>query len=523
MVRIPQRLLGEALQISSGINPEKTAIIFKGQEYSYKELNSETRKLAAYLTSIGIRKGDRVAIYMNNSWHCVLAIYAITLAGGVFLIINPQTKADKLHYILTDSGARTLFAESILHNELALALKDFGGIDELILSGPEVTLPFQPDFRLQRFENIMQSDEDNPEVFPRIIPNDLAALIYTSGSTGFPKGVMMTHQNMVFTSWSLIEYLRLSEKDRILLLLPMAFDYGLYQLFMAITSGGTLIIEQSFAFPATIYKQIETLKPTVFPGVPTIYAMMIATSKKKELSFDCIEKVTNTAAKLPGEFLPELQKIFPKALIFKMYGLTECKRVCYLEPEFLELKPESVGKAIPGTEVFLMSPEGEIVPPGGTGILHIRGPHVMAGYWNKEELTNQMLKPGFIPGERILCSQDWFRMDKEGFLYFQGRTDDIIKTRGEKVSPVEIENLIYQLKGIREVAVFGMPDEVLGESIAAVITVHETASLTDKEILMHCSKHLEMFMVPQKILFLQEMPKSSNGKIDKKILKQMLS
>ena len=206
---------------------------------------------------------------------------------------------------------------------------------------------------------------------------------------------MMTHQSMVFASWSLIEYLRLSEEDRIILLLPLAFDYGLYQLLMSVTIGGSLIVEQSFTFQASVYKQMEMFKPTVFPGVPTIYAMMIATNKKTGLSFDFIKKITNTAAALPSEFIPDLKKIFPGALIFKMYGLTECKRVCYLEPELIDIKTGSVGKAIPGTEVFLLSPDGKPVPPGEKGILHIRGPHVMLGYWHKEELSREMLKTGF--------------------------------------------------------------------------------------------------------------------------------
>jgi acyl-CoA synthetase (AMP-forming)/AMP-acid ligase II len=351
----------------------------------------------------------------------------------------------------------------------------------------------------------------------------LAALIYTSGSTGFPKGVMMTHQSMVFTSWSLIEYLRLTEDERIMLVLPLAFDYGLYQLIMAITIGGTLIIEHSFNFPPTIFRQIERLKPTVFPGVPSIYAMMIATHKKTGITFDCIQKITNTAAALPEEFIADLKVIFPNALIFKMYGLTECKRVCYLEPELNDEKPNSVGKAIPGTEVFLLSPDGKRVGPGETGILHVRGPHVMAGYWNNDELSNKMLKPGLIPGERILCAHDLFRMDEDGFLYFLGRNDDIIKTRGEKVSPVEVENIIYKIDGIKEVVVIGIPDVILGESIIAFITTHDQASIIEKEIQQACMAQLEPFMVPQKIILLHEMPKSSNGKIDKTELKKFLN
>jgi acyl-coenzyme A synthetase/AMP-(fatty) acid ligase len=203
-----------------------------------------------------------------------------------------------------------------------------------------------------------------------------------------------------------------------------------------------------------------------------------------------------------------------------MYGLTECKRVCYLEPELIDAKPTSVGKAIPGTEVFLLSPEGNPVPAGEPGILHIRGPHVMRGYLNKEALTREMLKDGKLPGEKVLCSNDWFKMDEEGFLYFQGRNDDIIKTRGEKVSPVEIENIIYKINGVREVAVLGIPDVIMGESIEVFVTTHDNITLTEKDIQRECMMHLESFMVPQKVIFLEEMPKSTNGKIDKKVLKQ---
>jgi acyl-CoA synthetase (AMP-forming)/AMP-acid ligase II len=522
MTSIPQRLLGEALLFSAGNQPQKTAIISKGNEYSYLALKEGADKLARYLVRSGINKGDRVAISMENSWQTILSIYAVTLSGGVFLVINPQTKADKLQYILTDSGAKVFISSSILRHELASALQGVQCVHAVLLSGDEKQLVVAGStFELVNFEKILAGNIEQISL-PKIIPNDLAALIYTSGSTGFPKGVMMTHQSMVFTSWSLIEYLRLTEEDRIMLLLPLAFDYGLYQLLMAITVGGTLIVEQSFIFTASIYRNIEKYKPTVFPGVPTIYAMMIASAKETPLAFECIQKVTNTAAALPAEFIPDLKKIFPHALIFKMYGLTECKRVCYLEPELVDLKPTSVGKAIPGTEVFLLSTEGKPVAPGESGILHIRGPHVMLGYWKKEELSNEMLRSGSLPGERILCSNDLFKMDEEGFLYFQGRTDDIIKTRGEKVSPIEIENVIYKIDGVKEVAVIGIPDLIMGESIVAHITSHDHVELNEKEIQKECMSKLEVFMVPQKVIFLTEMPKSPNGKIDKKELKKIL-
>jgi acyl-coenzyme A synthetase/AMP-(fatty) acid ligase len=229
-------------------------------------------------------------------------------------------------------------------------------------------------------------------------------------------------------------------------------------------------------------------------------------------------RVTNTAAALPPDYVAKLRQIFPNARIFAMYGLTECKRVSFLEPEFINKKPGSVGKAIPGTEIFLLSPEGAPVRPGEPGILHVRGPHVMLGYWNNPEATAKMIKPGRLPGERVLCAQDWFVMDSDGFLYFQGRSDDIIKTRGEKVSPVEVENVLLGMPGIKEAAVIGIPDENLGQAIKAFVLPEENTALSASAIKQYCAARLENFMVPQHIQTVSELPKSPNGKIMKKSL-----
>jgi len=397
MLEIPQRTFGEALLRSALRFPEKTAIISRGKAYSYEEFLLAAERLACHLVTQGIQRGDRVAIMMHNSWQAAVSIYAVSLAGAVFLAVNVQTKAGKLNYILNDSGAVALLSESILSGELEAALSPGTRVNLLILSGKKTKVSQTQPFKIFSFERIV----DNRSIvfpLPKVIPNDLAALIYTSGSTGFPKGVMMTHQSMVFASWSLIEYLRLDPEDRIMLMLPVAFDYGLYQLIMSVTLGATLIVELSFTFQASIYESVRKNLPTVFPGVPTIYAMMIASNKESGITFPCVRRVTNTAAALPREFIPSLKKIFPEALIFPMYGLTECKRVCYLEPELVDSKPGSVGKAIPGTEVYLLSPDGTPVPAGQPGILHVRGPHVMLGYWHQEELSKEMLKPGELPG-----------------------------------------------------------------------------------------------------------------------------
>jgi len=353
-----------------------------------------------------------------------------------------------------------------------------------------------------------------------IIPNDLAALIYTSGSTGNPKGVMQTHGSMVFAAGSLIEYLRLAASDRILCVLPLAFDYGLYQLLMTIQLGATLVLERSFTYPAQIFARMREQSVTVFPGVPTIYAMLISAHGREPLSFPSVTRVTNTAAALPDDFVTKLHEIFPNALVYKMYGLTECKRVCYLEPELADSKPGSVGRAIPGTEIYLLSPDGQPVPPGENGILYVRGPHVMVGYWNRPDLSDHMLKPGKLPGERVLCTQDFFRMDADGFLYFVGRSDDIIKTRGEKVSPAEVENTLHGIPGVREAAVIGIPDALLGEAIRAYVVIEPDSGLNDKQLRVACAAKLENFMVPKEFVFIAEMPKTATGKVSKKLLRE---
>ncbi len=517
----PQRLLGEALLISASKHPQKTVLIVNEKEYSYERLKRDALKLAEVLIERGVKKGDRIAVYMDNSWESAVSVYGISLAGAVFLVINPQTKADKLQYILNDSEAGVLISHSKMIMEISEIASGLNTLRNFIIAGIDKELPEFEGIKVEAFESVMSKSPDyNHLDLPAVIPNDLASLIYTSGSTGFPKGVMMTHQSMVFTSWSLLEYLRIMDQDRIILVLPLAFDYGLYQLLMAVTAGASLVIPTSFIFLGNIFRQITEKNVTVFPGVPTTYAMMIASYKSKPFSFDGIKKVTNTAAALPAEHIPLLKKIFPNALIFKMYGLTECKRVSYLEPELLDKKIRSVGKAIPGTEVFIRTADGKEAGPDEPGTLYVRGPHVMVGYWKQEEKTAKMLKPGKLPGERILCTHDLFKMDEDGFLYFLGRSDDIIKTRGEKVSPLEVENVLIKMEDIREAAVIGVPDEVQGESIKAFVSVKEGSGLSEKGVRKFCNANLESFMVPERIVFLPELPKSANRKVDKKKLKE---
>lgn len=515
----PQRLLHEALSRAAALRPDKTAVIVGGESYSYAQLDEQSSRLAAALQARGLQRGDRVAIYMDNTWPCVVGIHAVLKAGGVFLVVNPQTKQDKLSFVLNDCSVRHLLTDAHLAFVFRDVLAEVPSLTHLIVSGGDKVHAqcegLAP--RAEVFEDVVAATA--PDVRdPRNIALDLASLIYTSGSTGNPKGVMQTHQSMLFAAQSLIEYLRMDEDEVIINVLPVAFDYGLYQLLMAVQLGATLVLERSFTYPADVFNRMVQHQVTAFPGVPTIYAMILSAHGRSALSFPSVKRITNTAAALPPDYIPKLREVFPNALIFKMYGLTECKRVSYLEPELVDSKPRSVGRAIPGTEIYLLDADGKPVPPGERGILYVRGPHVMRGYWNQPEKSAEMLRDGWFPGEKVLRTGDWFRMDEEGCLYFDGRSDDIIKTRGEKVSPVEVENALYGIAGIEEAAVIGVPDDLLGQAVRAYVVPVKGVTLDERRIRKELTGKLENFMVPRDIVVVDSLPKSHNGKISKKDL-----
>jgi amino acid adenylation domain-containing protein len=508
---VHQRLLHESLLAAAERDAGKQAVVVPGGGATYAELLRSSLAVARGLQDLGLERGDRVALYMDNSPACVTALFGTLLAGGVFMVVNPQTKEDKLRYILDDSEATILLTEGSIARIAAQAAPGAASLKAVVCAAPPDGIE-----GMTPFEQLLACE---PEPEQRgTIPLDLAALIYTSGSTGRPKGVMMSHQSMVFAAGSISEYLRLDASDRILGLLPLAFDYGLYQLLMSVRLGATLVLERSFAFPAQTVRRVEEEGVTVFPGVPTVYATLVSMSEREPVVMPTVRRVTNTAAALLPALHEGLRGIFPNALLFAMYGLTECKRVSYLEPELLEEKPSSVGRPIPGTETVVLRADGTRVEPGETGILYVRGPHVMAGYWRQPELTAEMLVEGPVPGERMLCTHDHFTVDEDGFLYFVGRTDDIIKTRGEKVSPLEVENALVGIHGISEAAVVGVPDDTLGEAIHAYVVLANGAELTGQEVIAACRLTLEAFMVPQHVTFLDELPKTDSGKVRKKSL-----
>lgn len=508
------------LEESTRNYPDKVALITTRGRYTYREIDEMSNKVAHSLLSEGLKRGDRVAVFMDNSMEAVVSLFGILKAGGVFLMINPTTKSEKLTYILNNCRATALISSQQRPSVITESCNDTPYL-RLIYSTGEKT----PSGTLQKKTFSMTEvfkDGNGMQPPSRAIDVDLAAIIYTSGSTRFPKGVMMTHYNMVAAATSIIQYLGNEEEDIIFNVLPLSFDYGLYQVLMGFKVGATVILEKTFLYP---YKIIETIlkeKVTGFPIVPTISAILLQMEDIKRHNFDHLRYITNTAAALPVSHIHRLREIFPGTKIYSMYGLTECKRVSYLPPDQIAVRPTSVGKGMPNTEVYVVDESGNRVGPGVIGELVVKGANVMCGYWEMPEETAKKLRPGPYPGEMVLYTGDLFKMDEEGYLYFVARKDDIIKSRGEKVSPKEIEDVLYKIEGVVEAAVVGIDDEVLGEAIKAFVVLNNGAQITEKEIRKFCSMHLEDFMVPKAVEIRKGLPKTDTGKISNNLLKEQV-
>jgi long-chain acyl-CoA synthetase len=498
--------------------PDKTALVCGDRRLTYLEIEEQSNRLAHALIGEGVQRGDRVAVYLENSVETVVSVFAILKAGAVFLLVNPTTKADKLAYMLNNCRAVALIIDLNKCRGIRDCWPQTPRLKTIFAAGEDAAGRLDIGMPLVPLEQIFRQS-DLPKQAPpkRCIDIDLAALIYTSGSTGKPKGVMLTHLNVVSAATSITTYLQNVPDDIILNVLPLSFDYGLYQMLMAFEVGATLVLERSFTYPYAVVEQLIREKVTGLPVVPTILAVLLQLDLKK-YDFSSLRYITNTAASLPTHHIQQLRELFPSVKVYSMYGLTECKRVSYLPPDQIDIRPTSVGKGMPNEEVYIVDEEGRRVGPGLIGELVVRGSNVMTGYWESPEETNKVLRPGPIPGERVLYTGDFFRMDEEGYLYFVGRKDDIIKSRGEKVSPKEIEDVLYSLDDVAEAAVVGVPDAVLGQAIKAIITLRDGSRLTQQDLLRHCAKHLEDFMVPKFVEFRDSLPKTSSGKISKREL-----
>lgn len=513
--------INEYLEQSSERFPEKTALVCADERWSYAAIDDAASRAAAAFIEYGIQPGDRVAIFLDNSFDAVISIFGALKAGAVFLVLNPTLRARKLNHILRDSGARILITQTSRAGVLENDLLDLPALSRIVMCGSAGTDQAWRPSMLDGRPVTAVSWSSSPEPAGRIaLPGfdrdtDLAALIYTSGSTGEPKGVMSTHANMAAAITSITTYLENTGHDIVLNVLPLSFDYGLYQVLMTFAFGGTLVLEKSFAYPFRIVERLAAERVTGFPIVPTMAAILLRMENLHRYDFDSIRYITNTAAALPPGHSSRLQALFPRTRIYSMYGLTECKRVSYLPPDRLRDKPASVGVPMPGTSVTIVDETGREVAPGEVGELVIRGPNVMQGYWNDPEETARVFRVGADGGERVLYSGDLFRRDEEGFLYFVGRRDDQIKSMGERVSPKEIETALCAHPAVSEAAVIGVPDEIAGRAIKAVIVRAPAARITVTEIIKHCRTHLEPFMIPKYVAFVTSLPLTPNGKVDK--------
>jgi long-chain acyl-CoA synthetase len=476
----------ELLEWRARIDPRKTAVICAGERYSYARLEDESSAFARTLRNGGLRRGDRVAICLENSIETLVSLFAVLKAGGVFFIVNPQARPEYCDSLVADSAAAGMIA------------RDASG-------------SLQVTWRRASANEARLTEQVDP---------DLAALVYTSGSSGRPKGVMLTHRNMISAAAAICAYLENTADDVILNVLPLSFTYGLGQVTTAFHSGATLVLERSFTYPRAVLETMRRERVTGFAIVPTIATLLLQQDLSRH-AFPNLRYITNAAAALPANKIQRLRAAFPATRIYLMYGLTECQRVSYLPPEFIDERPASVGVAIPGTEAYVVDGRGARAEPGAIGELVVRGPHIMKGYWNQPEATAKALRPGPVPGEPVLYTGDLFRTGEDNFLYFVERSDDVIKIRGEKVAPRHVEEVIARLPGVAEVAVYGIPDDISGEAVAASVTPSEGIALTAAQIQRHCLEHLEACMVPKVVEIRDALPTTTTGKVSRRALRLM--
>ena len=511
MIQFDPILVHEWLRYSAKRFPKKTALVADDKRLSYSDLNEASDRLAQGLMRIGVQRHDRVVVFLDSPGEIVLALYGILKTGASFVILNGTIKARKLRYVLKNSTASALITEVEKATTVHEACIDLHPTPETVWIGKD------PSVSGHAWSEFLENSEyDYP--WPRIIDVDLAALIYTSGSTGEPKGVISTHHNVISAARSIIQYIGNNIEDVILNVLPLSFDYGLYQVIMSVMFGGTVVLERTFAFPHLLLQRIADEKVTGFPIVPTIAAMLLRMQELNAYELSSLKYISNTGSVFPPDHIRRLRKLIPNVKVFSMYGLTECKRTTFLPLEAIDKHTDSVGIAMPNCEVSVLREDGTVALPGEPGELVIRGSNVMQGYWNEPEITEQTYRPGSWRADVRLYSGDTFRQDDKGYLYFLGRRDDMIKSRGERISAKEIEHTLCQMSGIAEVAVIGVPDEILGQALKAFVVPIGDLHIEKAAIKKFCSDNLEPFMVPKHIEFLPALPHNAHGKIDKKQL-----
>ena len=497
--------------------PERTALILKQQSLTYGELSDAVLQCAGQLQSLDLSAGERVAVYSEKRFESVIGMWGASAAGAIFVPVNPILKAEQVAYILNDCNVRVLITTRARLKTLQTVLPECRDLKSVILMDGEA------DDSEGLIHVWSKSDTRFPFAAPRVIDGDVAALLYTSGSTGQPKGVVLSHRNIVAGAQSVAEYLALTETDRLLSVLPHSFDYGLNQLTSSFLVGGSVVLLDHL-FARDIVKAMAEHECTGLAAVPPLWIPL------SELDWpDSVRThwrfFTNSGGAMPRETLVRLRNIVPDAKPYLMYGLTEAFRSSYLDPDEVDNRPDSIGKAIPNADLLVVRPDGSPCEADEPGELVHRGVHVSLGYWNNPEKTATRFKP--VPGqdpaltipEIAVWSGDTVRRDAEGFLYFVGRTDGMIKTSGYRVSPTEIEDALFATGIVGEIVAFGVKHPRLGEAVVIAATAPSGGELTAAQIKAECLKHLPAFMIPQHIEIMSApLPRNPNGKYDRTAL-----
>lgn len=512
-----QGLLSDLLASAAQQYPERDALVADGQTLSYAALQREAKQLCVALGQAGVRRGDRVLLCLDNGLALSVALWGCLAAGCVIVPVHGSTKAERLRFLIQDAKPALVLTSDAQRALVAEACQSLATAPRVVIASlnADTDTPLRWD-GLHAMSVRRPADEDYPAS-----PSDLAALIYTSGTTAQPKGVMLTHANMRAALRAILAYLPLNESDRILCALPMCFSYGLYHLFLAAASGACLYPEKAFIFPVKMVEKMVQARITVFPAVPTMLAMLLSLKLVRETDWQHLRIITNAGSALPTEHVQQVGDIWPAVQFFSMYGLTECARASYLPPAVWAQRPNSVGRGMPYQQCWLVDEAGWPVSTGAVGELVVQGDHVMQGYWQQPDATALKLPSWGPNGSQVLRTGDLFHADAEGYLYFVGRQDDIIKSRGEKVSPREVEEVLHRLPGVRQAAVIGVPDSTLGQAVHAHLVLDDGVTLTSREVIRFCLAHLESFKAPQVVHFSASLPHTDSGKVLKRQLANM--
>ena len=504
--------------------PGKNALFASGKWHTYRDLDDQANRLARFILKQGLAKGDRVALLIENSAEYVISYYGILKAGGTTVALNTESTADDIAYVIGDCGIRYLIASQRLLARLRPAQEGLpawpgpdrpGTLEAVFAWGPPASsLPSVPGVPLAVIPDAYAAESsDNPGV--RTIDLDIASIVYTSGSTGKPRGAVLSHLNIVANTRSIVEYLRLTADDRVMVVLPFYYIYGKSLLNTHFAVGGSVVVDNRFLYPNVILQTMQEQEVTGFAGVPSTFTILLGRSNVRSRKFPKLRYVTQAGGAMAPAVQKEVAGTFAPASLFIMYGATEASaRLSYLAPEDLRRKWGSIGKAIPNVELFVADENGRPLPAGAEGEIVARGSNIMSGYWSHPEETEKVLRNG------LYYTGDIGRADEEGFLYIVGRTKDMIKIGGNRVSAKEIEEALHEHPAVAEAAVIGVPDEIMGESPKAFVVIKESFGKDAIEQLPgFLQNHLALYKIPKIYEIRDSLPKTESGKILKQKLK----